>query len=121
MRKTPVTAALWPDAQTWTGNDPNNPDYGDPCTEFNQAFKMPTSVDLGALSRADIDTLALGLNGCLATSDGSPSSWGTYGYYWSSESSYDYASLLYFSPGFMDIFSSNRAYGFSVRCLQDLP
>jgi hypothetical protein len=44
---------------------------------------------------------------------------GSNGRYWSSTVGGTGARSLYFSSGYADLYSGNRAYGFSVRCLKD--
>ena len=45
---------------------------------------------------------------------------GSLGYYWSSKPYDTYAYYLYFSGGNVTMISYDRAYGYSVRCVQDL-
>ena len=52
--------------------------------------------------------------------DGSLSTQGTHGYYWASTISGTNANYLYFnSSAVYPASTSNRAYGFAVRCLKD--
>lgn len=44
---------------------------------------------------------------------------GSDGYYWSSTVSDSNSRYLYFQSGNANIYSANRAYGFSVRCIKD--
>lgn len=45
---------------------------------------------------------------------------GSYGYYWSSTSGSETAYILYFYSSYVNMnFTPNRAYGFSVRCVQE--
>ena len=44
---------------------------------------------------------------------------GSYGYYWSSSTGNTRADYLYFGSGDVDMGSSRRAYGSSVRCVQE--
>ncbi len=52
-------------------------------------------------------------------SDADASVRGCDGYYWSSRPGYSNASTLGFYSGFADMYSYSRAYGASVRCVQD--
>jgi uncharacterized protein (TIGR02145 family) len=52
-------------------------------------------------------------------SNGSLINGGTFGFYWSSMVSGTNASRLYFNSSSAGMFTSTRAYGFSVRCIKD--
>jgi uncharacterized protein (TIGR02145 family) len=52
-------------------------------------------------------------------SNGSLNNVGTFGYYWSSTVSGTDSSLLYFNSSNANLYTADRAYGFSVRCLKD--
>ncbi len=55
-------------------------------------------------------------------SDGALSSTGTWGYYWSStQDGSDRAYNMKFSSGSVNTYWYRRRYGFSVRCVRDIP
>jgi hypothetical protein len=51
--------------------------------------------------------------------DGVLSYAGSSGVYWSSTGNGIYSRYVYFSSGGSNMYSNNRAYGYSVRCLRD--
>ena len=51
--------------------------------------------------------------------DGDARNRGYAGYYWSSRANFYNANYLYFDSGNADVYNDGRAFGFSVRCVQD--
>ena len=72
--------------------------------DYNGAFASPLKLTAGGYRHGD---------------DGSLYDVGSLGYYWSSTVSGTYARLLYFYSADATMYSNRRAYGFSVRCVQD--
>ncbi len=130
-----------PDDELWnsgTESDPVKTEY-DPCPE---GWRVPTYGELAELNdnRSSWTTNENGQIGYWFSGSKSYSSSvprvffpaagrsdyggnayrrGYYGYYWSSRPSYDYAYLLYFSSSYSYMDSYYRAYGYSVRCVQE--
>ena len=105
----------------WQGvNGTNNP-----CPS---GYRVPTEAELNA-ERLSWNTnnsagafgspLKLPVAGYRYFSNGTLSSVGTGGYYWSSTVSGTYSRSLYFSSSNAGMGSSRRAVGFSVRCIKD--
>lgn len=125
---------LWDAACTGTGNSDNDTvkTVYDPCPV---GWKVPngnTFTGLSVLSSANGivkmrrysgDTVGVGfpMSGCRICSDGSLNNVGSDGYVWlSSAYSQNNAYRLYFLSGYVDPQNNNyRAYGFSVRPVQD--
>jgi uncharacterized protein (TIGR02145 family) len=91
-------------------------------------YRLPTNAELTTLvttssitssATAASSTLKLTLPGNRSSSDGSLSSVGINGYYWSSSVGGTSASIRYFSSGGTFTFIDLRANGWSVRCLKD--
>jgi hypothetical protein len=59
------------------------------------------------------------MSGYRSNSAGSLSSVGTFGFCWSSTVGGTSSRYLFFNSGDADMNTTNRAYGFSVRCLKD--
>jgi len=118
----------------------------DPCPA---GWRVPTQAELAKLQSLpsgnrvwQTNYLGSGVNGYLITaaatdpnpsasmflpaagirdSSGSVGNVGDYGYYWSSNTNGVNGRYLYFGDGgFSAAYSSTRAYGFSVRCVQEL-
>jgi hypothetical protein len=125
ITRTPNTAWVSSISETsdWT---PAN----DPCTlELGAGWRIPTNAEWTAVDASGGWTnwngpwnsgLKMHAAGYLLNSDGSLYSRGSYGYYWSS-SQYSATDgwYLYFFSGFSYMYSSSKAYGFSLRCLRD--
>ena len=91
-------------------------------------FRVPTVTEQNTLvSAASItnsltaasSTLKFTVPGFRNASDGTLYNVGSYGYYWSSTVSGTTASYRYFYSDDSSTLNSNRAYGFTVRCLKD--
>jgi uncharacterized protein (TIGR02145 family) len=105
----------------WQGpNGVNNP-----CPSL---YRLPTDTELDAerlswtsnnAAGAFDSPLKLPIAGRRDNSNGSLNNVGTYGYYWSSTVSSTSSRLLFFSSGNAFMFTYNRAFGFSVRCIKD--
>jgi len=120
--------------ENWNGN--NTSVWGkanDPCPA---GWRLPTSNELQSLKNAgNAWTTRNGVNGYLfgsgsntlflpaagrrSSSGGSLGNVGTLGYYWSSAVSGTNASSLYFFSSYSNVYTLNRAYGFSVRCVAE--
>ena len=119
----------------WTAGADN---YDSPCPE---GWRVPTKAELDAIRKAYAEEpktatftanqgltvqadeadnpLLLPAAGNRGRTDGLGYNRGTHGYYWSSEVSGSYSPRLYFYSGGTDVNASYRAYGFSVRCVQE--
>lgn len=91
-------------------------------------FRIPTSAEWETerlswssnnAAGAFASPLKLVLSGYRKQSDGSLSSEGTSGYYWSSTVDEIYSDILDVSTGNTDIYREQRSYSFSVRCIKD--
>ena len=91
-------------------------------------FRVPTLTEQNTLvtaasitnrASAASSTLKFTVPGLRNFSVGSLGNVGSLGYYWSSTVSGTYASVRGFDSGGTFTFNSNRAYGFTVRCLKD--
>ena len=105
----------------WQGLDGVN----NPCPA---GFRLPTEAEWNAerLSWVSNDAvgafaspLMLPLAGARYGIDGSLFNVGSLGRYWSSSVSGSHARYLYFDGSNAYMYSSNRAYGYSVRCTKD--
>jgi len=118
-------------AENWyNGTNPDNLWQGvnsinNPCPS---GYRLPTSAELDAerlsWSNKDADgafasPLKLPMAGRRSYSGGSLDAVGSNGYYWSSTVSSANSRNLFFSSSLANMYTSNRAYGFSVRCLKD--
>jgi len=91
-------------------------------------FRLPTNTELD-VERASWSSqnsagafnspLKLVTAGNRGRSNGTLDSVGSYGLYWSSTVDGASARNLYFYSGYANMDSNHRAYGFSVRCLED--
>jgi uncharacterized protein (TIGR02145 family) len=97
----------------------------DPCPN---GYRVPTETELNTersnwdpidASGAYASPLKLTVAGYRTNSNGMLANVGSYGYYWSSTVSGTNARILHFGSSFANMYSSNRAYGFSVRCIKD--
>jgi uncharacterized protein (TIGR02145 family) len=93
-----------------------------------QGFRLPTESEweIERVSWSSNDAagafaspLKLVVAGFRTYINGAVGNVGSYGYYWSRSVHGSDARTLYFSSGNYNIYSSNRASGFSVRCLKD--
>ncbi|MFZ4521941.1 MAG: hypothetical protein ACOYNC_09555 [Bacteroidales bacterium] len=102
----------------------------DPCSLLlGSAWRLPTSTEWTNVDAAGNWTnwngpfssgLQLHAAGHLDYSDGSLSSRGTYGYFWSStQGSATKGWYLFFYSSFSNMTNFFKAYGFSTRCLRD--
>ena len=100
-----------------TANDPCPTGYRVPTeTELDaERTLFATSNDAGAFA----SVLKLPVAGYRNYSTGALASVGSSGRYWSSTVSGTSARRLYFGSSAANMSSSNRAYGFSVRCLKE--
>ena len=57
--------------------------------------------------------------GCRGEDEGDAYQRGSYGYYWSSYTEGQYAGALRFESGLMYLYTDLRAYGYSIRCVQE--
>jgi hypothetical protein len=104
----------------------------DPCTiELGAGWRIPTSTEWTNVDASGNWTnwngaygsgLKLHAAGSLSNSDGHLAGRGSHGNYWSS-TQYEatYGSLLDFASGWSYVYHFSKAYGFSVRCLRDVP
>jgi uncharacterized protein (TIGR02145 family) len=97
----------------------------DPCPN---GYRVPTETELNTersnwdpidASGAYASPLKLTVAGYRTNSNGMLANGGSYGYYWSSTVSGTNARILHFGSSFANMYSSNRAYGISVRCIKD--
>ena len=77
-------------------------------------FRIPNKDELFNLKDSNFN-----LNGYRSYFDGSLNNVGSDGNYWSSTVNGTNAWYLLFSSGYALMYSNDRAYGFSVRCLED--
>ncbi len=118
-------------------SDPMKTEY-DPCPE---GWRVPTHKELNVLSQNRSSWISEnGLSGCWFSgassytetvpqvflpaagqrnNEGNADFRGDYGKYWSSQINGFYADKLSFSSGTTNMSFRNRAYGYSVRCVQD--
>ena len=105
----------------WQGVDGIN----NPCPD---GYRLPTKIEweeeIESWTSENSDgaygsVLKLPIAGWRIHSNGWLYNVGTLGYYWSSTASGTNASRLYFNSSSAGMFTSNRAYGFSVRCIKD--
>ena len=130
----PQDDALW---NSGTEDDPVKTEY-DPCPE---GWRVPTYAELNALKAnksswtteegqngywfsgsasysASVSRIFFPAAGLRYYYDGDANHRGYDGNYWSSRPHMWFACYLYFSSGNVDIDISDRAFGFSVRCVQ---
>jgi hypothetical protein len=100
----------------------------DPCTiELGTGWRIPTKTEWTNVDASWTDwngpfgsALKLHAAGYLYNSDGSLSSRGSYGYYWSSTQNDAAAGwFLGFFSGTSVMVNGNKAFGFSARCVRD--
>ena len=82
---------------------------------YNERLTFATNNAAGAFN----SPLSLPLAGYRDRTTGALSNLGTNGYYWSSTVSGTNARTLSFNSSTAGMYTNNRAYGFSVRCLKD--
>jgi Fibrobacter succinogenes major domain (Fib_succ_major) len=114
----------------WRSDNNNNrwnasPIVNNPCPS---GYRLPTDIELEAeraswtpnnAAGAFASPLKLPMAGRRFGSNGSLSTVGTAGFYWSSTVSSSSARYLYFFSSNASMISDSRAFGFSVRCLKD--
>ena len=127
----------------WDTSNPSGTSWGSSTNPCPSGFVVPTKAQWDALisactksykggwSSSDYGYLELknGSNtlefpavGGRYDSDGALSSTGTWGYYWSStQDGSDRAYNMKFSSGSVGTYWYRRRYGFSVRCVRDIP
>ncbi|MBQ2875027.1 MAG: Ig-like domain-containing protein [Bacteroidales bacterium] len=128
--------------ELWNSGSESNPvktDY-DPCPD---GWRVPTYAELSELSKnhsswttdengqvgywfsgastytETVPQVFFPAAGRRYCSGGNALNRGSYGYYWSSRPSSEYAYRLNFRNGYADMFDNGRAYGYSVRCVQE--
>ncbi len=118
---------------TWISSISETSDWltaNDPCNiELGTTWHLPTYTEWYNVDNTGGWTtwtgpwgsgLKLHAAGYLYGSDGSLSSRGSYGYYWSStQGDATNGWYLYFSSGGSYMYYTNKAYGFSARCVRD--
>ena len=113
--RSPQNTSLWQGV-----NGVNNP-----CPS---GYRLPTETEMDAERESWISNssagafaspLKLPLAGGRDYSGGSLDGVGSYGYYWSSTFSGLDSRFLFFSSSNANMFTFNRAFGFSVRCLKE--
>jgi uncharacterized protein (TIGR02145 family) len=111
----------------WNNGTQTNPEktITDPCPS---RYRIPTQAEwqdeinqgnLANISDAISSPLKLPAAGLRNSTNGSISSAGTFGGYWSSTTSSNNASRLGFTSSGSSMFAFNRSSGYSVRCLKD--
>ena len=120
----PRDDARW--AATKTANDPCPSGFRVPTLTELQAERdnggtgyWGTGSEQNNAAGAFASVLKLPVAGSRTNSTGALANVGSFGYYWSSTVSGTNARYLYFSYSFAAMLASDRAYGFSVRCIKE--
>ena len=130
---TPVNALFITNSSTpYDWRNPQKDDLWQVSTGTNNpcpsGFRIPTEAELTTeiatwSAQTSVGAYASPLKFTIAGrrsySDGSLASVGTFGRYWSSTVDGSYSRNLYFTSSNAYMFSSTRAYGFSVRCIKN--
>ena len=117
----------------WRGTTQNDALWATEASANNPCpvgFRVPTLTEQNTLvtaasitnsASAASSTLKFTVPGYRTSSNGTLSTVGSSGYYWSSTVSFTYASNRYFGSGGTNTNTGNRADGLTVRCLKDYP
>ena len=118
-------------ATTWISSISESSNWttaNDPCTiELGTGWRIPTNTEWTNVDASWTNwngpfgsALKLHAAGLLSNSDGSLGSRSSYGYYWSSVQGNDtYSWYLVFSSSSSNMGFSDKAFGFSARCVRD--
>jgi len=118
-----------PDDNRWNTNEIKGgavvKTVDDPCPEgFRTPTKAEWQTELDATTnitnpQSAWEILRLPMAGSRCLSNGSLGNVGTNGLYWSSSASSTFSLVLLFSSSDANMFTANRANGFSVRCIKE--